>query len=121
MISRLLPVFLLPLLVFGCNGLRTIKNNLDGLPPYEEYVKNLEKANLHGRPMVKRWIEAGQNALNDSITVNLPFTETGHFVSHRPDARSYQFEAHDGQVITVNGALNVTSDAKVFTDLFVWD
>jgi murein DD-endopeptidase MepM/ murein hydrolase activator NlpD len=108
------------LLAFGCNGLKTLKNNLDGLPPYEKYVRDLEKANLQSRPMVKRWIEAGQLALKDSLVVQLPFSETGHFIAHKPDARSYQFEARDGQVITVNGALKVTTGAKIFADLFLW-
>lgn len=111
---------MLAFLFFACNGIKNLKNNLDGLPPYEEYVRNLEKANLQNRPMVKRWIDAGQLALKDSLLINLPFSETGHFISHRPDARSYQFLARDGQVITVNGALKVTSDAKVFADLFIW-
>lgn len=114
------PVLVIALLCLGCNGIKNLKNNLEGLPPYDEYVRNLEQANLQNRPMVKRWIEAGQLAMHDSLVIKLPFTETGHFISHRPDARSYQFDARDGQVITVNGALKVTADAKVFADLFVW-
>ncbi len=105
----------------SCNGIRSIKSDLTGLRPYEEYVRNLEKANLHNRPMVTQWIAAGEDAMKDSLIVSIPFSETGHFVSHRPDARSYQFDAMDGQVVTINGALKVTSDARVFADLFVWE
>lgn len=120
MIRTVLPILAAALFLSGCNGIKNIKNNLEGLPPYEQYVRNLEKANLQNRPMVQRWIEAGALAMQDSLVIGLPFTETGHFISHRPDARSYQFDALDGQVITVNGALKVTTDAKVFADLFVW-
>jgi peptidoglycan LD-endopeptidase LytH len=114
-------IFFLPLaIIIGCNGLKTIKNNLANIPPYDQYVQKLEKADLHERPMVKKWVEAGRRAMKDSIHVTMPFVETGYFVSHQPDARSYQFEARDGQVITVNGALKVTTGAKVFVDLFIW-
>jgi peptidoglycan LD-endopeptidase LytH len=108
------------ILFAGCNGIRNIKNDLANLTPYERYVQNLEKAGLNKRPMVQEWIDAGQDVMQDSIVVPLPFTETGYFLSHRPEARSYRFSVHDGQVLTVNGALKVTSDAKVFADLFLW-
>jgi peptidoglycan LD-endopeptidase LytH len=106
-------------LMASCTGLSTLKDNLASASPYERYVRNLESANLKGRPMVREWIDAGERALHDSIMITLPFTETGHFLSHRPEARSYQFDALDGQVITINGALKVTEDAKFFADLFV--
>lgn len=108
------------LLFFSCNGINSIKQNLTGLRPYEQYLKNLEKAELLDRPMVKKWVAAGKSAMTDSVSVTLPYAETGHFVSHRPEARSYQFDARDGQVVTVGGSLSVTSDARVFTDLFIW-
>jgi peptidoglycan LD-endopeptidase LytH len=108
------------ILFAGCNGIRNIKNDLANLTPYDRYVQNLRKAGLEERPMVQNWIDAGQEAMRDSIVVPLPFTETGYFLSHRPGARSYRFSVRDGQVLTVNGALKVTSDAKVFADLFLW-
>jgi peptidoglycan LD-endopeptidase LytH len=118
MIGRLVVLSLT--ILAGCNGIKSLKNNLNGLTPYEEYVKSLERANLHDRPMAKKWRSAGEKVFKDSVWINLPFTETGHFISHRPEARSYRFTAKDGQVLTINGALQVTQDAKIFTDLFIW-
>jgi peptidoglycan LD-endopeptidase LytH len=104
----------------GCNTMKSVKDAFHGLSPYERYVKNLENANLRERLIVRKWVEAGERSLRDSVFVTLPFTETGHFVAHRPEARSYRFKALDGQVLAINGALSSTSDTKIFADLFIW-
>ena len=110
-----LPVFLL----MGCNPVKSVKDVFTKLTPYERYVKNLETANLHERPMVKQWIAAGDRAMRDSVMVILPITETGQFLSHDPEARAYRFEARDGQVLSVNGTTTATGDTHVFADLFI--
>lgn len=107
------------LLMLGCNPVKSVRDVFTNLTPYERYVKNLETANLHGRPMAKLWIAAGERAMRDSVMVNLPMTETGQFLSHDPEARAYQFEARDGQVLSINGATTATDDTHIFADLFI--
>lgn len=115
------PLIVCVLLLVSCNGIRTLKNEITGLTPYEEYALALERANLHSRPLGERWIDAGARAFKDSVVVSLPYQEAGHFVAHTPEARSYRFNVLDGQVLTLNGSVKTTSDARVFADLFVFE
>jgi peptidoglycan LD-endopeptidase LytH len=117
---RLFIIAIFLMLFAACNPIKSVKEAFVSTSPYERYLKNLESANLQDRPMVKQWIEAGLRAMNDSVHVSLPFSETGHFLSHKPEARSYRFDARDGQVLSVNGATTATGDTKIFLDLFIW-
>ena len=100
--------------------LKSVKHTFKELTPYEKYMQDLEAANLHQRPMVQQWLAEGERAMRDSTFITLPLSETGSFLSHEPEARSYKFDARDGQVLTLKGATSSTGNAKLFVDLFLW-
>jgi murein DD-endopeptidase MepM/ murein hydrolase activator NlpD len=118
--SKYLHLFLVCLLLYGCNGINSVKDSLFKGPPYEKYIRSLEQAELDETLMAKAWIMAGENALKDSIIVTLPFSESGYFNASEPGARSYRFDAREGQVLTVSGAVEAKQDARFFLDLLVW-
>lgn len=103
----------------GCNGFKSIKSVFAKVSPYEHYIESLKKAELMDASMVRDWIEAGEAVFHDSVMVEVPFSESGFFQASAPGARSYRFEAKDGQVLTVGGSAKTPRDAKVFLDLFV--
>lgn len=105
----------------SCNGLRSIKSAFSEVSPYENYVESLKKAELLNASMAKAWISAGKDIFDDSVIVNVPFSESGFFQASTPEARSYRFEVRDGQVLTVNGAVKTARDAHLFLDLFIRD
>lgn len=111
---------LISFLVFGCNTVKSIKSAISDTPPYEQYIKSLEKAALNDKPMAATWIEAGQRVFTDSVIVHLPFTESGFFPAGEPEARSYRFDVNEGQVLTIEGAVIAENEGNVFLDLFVW-
>lgn len=111
-------LIVLVVLLSGCNG--SIKQAFTTTRPYEEYVRSLEKANLDKTPMAQAWIAAGERALQDSIIVNLPHSESGYFSADEPEARSYRFQVQDGQVLTVSGLIRAPEQARMFLDLYVW-
>lgn len=125
MIARFFFFCLILAALTGCNG--SIKQAFTTrAAPYEEYIKNLEKANLHETPMGQAWLDAGQRVFQDSIIVDLPFSESGYFSAAEPDARSYRFSVKEGQVLTVSGMVRAPQQARLFFDLFVrknteWD
>lgn len=108
-------------LLYSCSGSNPIKTHLFDVPPYKRYVRSLEKADLDKTAMAQAWLAAGERALKDSVEVNLPFSESGYFKATEPDARSYQFIAKEGQVLTVNGAVVSSPNATFFLDLFSWE
>lgn len=70
--------------------------------------------------MAASWVEAGQRVFNDSVIVQLPFSESGFFPAGEPEARSYRFDVNEGQVLTIEGAVIAEGEGNVFMDLFVW-
>lgn len=114
--------FVLTCLFIGaCNSTNPLKSAFTKTAPYEQYLKSLEKADLHTTPMALNWINAGQRVFSDSIIIQLPFTETGFFQAGEPDARSYRFEVKEGQVLTVEAEALAEKDGRLFIDLFAWE
>lgn len=113
-------ILLLSSLVLSCNGISPLNNVALKSFPYKMYVNSLEKANLDKTVMARQWVRAGEEALNDSIIVKLPFSESGYFLASQPAARSYRFDARRGQVLTVNGGRLGENDSRLFLDLFLW-
>lgn len=116
--GRLYLILFFVAILAGCNG--SIKQTFTISRPYDDYVKSLEKANLDKTPMAQAWLEAGQRALRDSLVVPLAHSESGYFSAEEPDARSYQFQVQDGQVLTVSGLVRAPQQARMFLDLYVW-
>lgn len=111
-------VFLASVL-FGCNGLNPLKNVALKSFPYDNYVKSLEQAKLNESVMARQWLQAGKDALIDSVIVQLPFAESGYFLASQPAARSYRFDARKGQILTVNANKISGSDSRMFLDFFI--
>lgn len=117
--SILLFVVAMGLILIGCNTTSPVSSIFKG-PPYKRYIRSLEKADLDKTLMAQLWLRAGEKALQDSILINLPFSESGYFNAGEPGARSYRFEAREGQILTVNGAVVAKNNARLFIDLFHW-
>ncbi|HEX8530813.1 MAG TPA: hypothetical protein VF646_12365, partial [Cytophagales bacterium] len=64
---------------------------IDNVSPYEQYHEQLRKKGLHESPAVQAWLRAGQAALLDSVTVAVPFRETGYYAGKEATAPSYRF------------------------------
>lgn len=112
-------IILSAVLLVACNGLRSVKAVFTRLSPYEKYVEALKKAELMNASMTREWLAAGEQVFDDSVMIQVPFSESGFFQASTPAARSYRFTAKDGQVITVEGMVKTQRKAKVFLDLFV--
>jgi murein DD-endopeptidase MepM/ murein hydrolase activator NlpD len=105
--------------VVACTTIQTLSGSLAKLSPREEYIRKLERSELATTPMVQAWMAAGVLIGRDSIIVNLPFQETGYFASSEPQARFYQFDVQEGQVLTLTSVVKAKGDARVFTELFM--
>ncbi|WP_245970485.1 M23 family metallopeptidase [Pseudochryseolinea flava] len=106
------------MILLSCNGIKSIKSAFIKKSPYEHYVQRLENAQLDKTVLASSWIDAGKRALQDSITISLPFTEGGSFQAGIPEARSYSFAARDGQVLQVSAKIKSAQSAAMFVDLF---
>ena len=119
--KNLVFVVVCSLIIAACNSINPLKNAFTETPPYEQYVKSLEKAGLKETPMARAWINAGERVFQDSVILHLPFSESGFFEAGEPGARSFRFDVKEGQVLTVEGQVIAEKNGRAFLDLFVWE
>ncbi|WP_114780622.1 M23 family metallopeptidase [Botryobacter ruber] len=110
--------FLLMIIAASCGGKQTLRGVFQRQSPYDRYVASLKEAKLDETALGQDWLNAGQKALHDSISVTLPFKETGYFAADRPRALGYKLDAKEGERLVVNLELHAKEPVRVFMDLF---
>ncbi|UII28432.1 peptidoglycan DD-metalloendopeptidase family protein [Fulvivirga maritima] len=112
-------VLFIAILLSSCNGLKSIKDAFSDKAPYQKYKESLAGAGLENTALAQKWMLAGQNALADSIIIELPFQETGYFSDSEPSARSFSFQAHEGQIVSISCEASIEKPSSfLFIDLF---
>ncbi len=112
---RLLHFILAVSLLPAC---KKLPHPLAPLPPYQQYVRSLDQADLLESKLARQWIQAGEQILfADSVPFDLPFSFTSVFEAGTPAAHGFRFNILAGQKLSITG--NIMADGKVFTDLFV--
>jgi len=102
----------------GCEQAEKLQDRFRALTPYEEYKALLAGAGLDETALAKDWTRAGRNALDNPVTVTLPFRETGHITPERPAAVAYRVTIPRGRKLTFEVSLDSSEDTRLFTDLF---
>ncbi len=109
-------------LLFGllclCTGIPAFSGSIGEEPPYERYKQQLHEEGLDETVKGGQWLKAGEDALLDSVTVKVPFQETGYYAYKQPVALSYRFQLPaDGRVmITVR--TKIKGSFPLFADVF---
>lgn len=113
----ILSVFL-AMLIISCGRKNTLKGVFQKKTPYETYASALKDANLDKTALGKQWIEAGSSIFEDSLVINLPFSETAYFDASEITANGYRFIAERGQTIQVKVDILSMEELTIFLDLF---
>lgn len=111
-------LFLSVIFISACGGGQTLRGVLKKETPYEKYTSSIKSANLHETALGRSWIEAGEKALQDSLTVTLPFKETGYFAAEEPRAAAYLFEAQRGERVVITLETKALEEMQLFTDVY---
>jgi murein DD-endopeptidase MepM/ murein hydrolase activator NlpD len=86
--------------------------------PHEEYARSLREAGLDRTALGRDWLAAAERALHTTLTVALPYRETGYIAPAEPGAVAYRFEARRGQRLRVEVQLEAAEPGRLFIDLF---
>ncbi|MDQ3394735.1 MAG: M23 family metallopeptidase [Bacteroidota bacterium] len=113
-----IPIFFTLLLLASCGGAPGIKRVLNKQSPYEKYSQGLKDSGLDQSALGREWIKAGESAWNDSLYIELPFSETGYFKAEKPSAAGYKFKARRGEVLVLNVTVKSQRDTQFFIDFF---
>lgn len=63
------------------------------------------------------WNQLAADALKDSLSIQLPFVESGIFSSESPSVYAFQFEAKEGEKLVIETATSIDS-TQLFIELF---
>lgn len=63
------------------------------------------------------WSQLATDALKDSLSIQLPFVESGIFSSESPSVYAFQFEAKEGEKLVIETATSIDS-TQLFIELF---
>lgn len=101
------------LLFLACNQIQKVTDAITKPSARELYERDFEKED----PAFVAWKTVYENAMNDTIKVPLPYTESGVFSSITPLVYSYTIPLHEGERLLVLVDTPVDS-LKVFIDVF---
>jgi len=105
-------------LLGSCSQQHTLRGVFKNQTPHEKYAAKLKGAHLDETALGQQWLQASEQALQDSITITLPFKETGYFAADKPRALGYRIPAQRGQRLVVNLEVRTREQLQVFMDLF---
>ncbi|MDO7873557.1 M23 family metallopeptidase [Hymenobacter sp. ASUV-10] len=113
-----LALLLSTLLLGACSKQQTLQALFQKTTPHQTYARQLRQAGLDQRVAGRAWLAAADQALRDSLTVPLPFTETGYFRPEQPTASGYRYAVRAGEQLHVSLTLAPGATARVFLDAF---
>lgn len=116
-LRRLLFAFLIHTGLFACEEVPSLEKTFKKQTPREAYLDALEDSGLGDTEMVAAWQQAGRRALEDSVFVEAPLRETGHFRAEAPGAVAYRFELQAGEVMQIR-LERQPATVQLFVDLF---
>jgi peptidoglycan LD-endopeptidase LytH len=86
--------------------------------PHEQYADNLSKAGLEQSAAGGKWFTAANKALNQPLSINLPYQETGYFDAAAPTAAGYRFSARRGDKVSIAVSKKPLVAFNLFMDLW---
>lgn len=111
-IKRLTFIFTLGILVYSCSGITKATDIFTKPTAKELYLRELDSPQ-----MAELWEEQARLALLDSVTVQLPYAETGIFQPGTLPIYSYELPLNPGEKIQVEVEKD-SAQSRVFIDLF---
>jgi peptidoglycan LD-endopeptidase LytH len=116
--NRLLVVAGLLMAVAACTGSGPSGGLLRTTTPHEQYERSLKTANLDRTALGIDWLNAGQQALRDSLRISVPYRESGYFGANKPFAAGYRISGSRGDKLILRVEVQGRQAGQVFIDVF---
>jgi murein DD-endopeptidase MepM/ murein hydrolase activator NlpD/SH3-like domain-containing protein len=86
--------------------------------PHEQYAQSLRQTGLDRTALGRDWLFAADRALQTTLSITLPYRETGYFAPEEAGAVAYRFGARRGQRLRIEVELETSEPGRLFLDLF---
>jgi len=105
-------------LLSGCAASTMLRGVISPSSPHEQYAQSLRQAGLDRTALGRDWLAAAERALQTTVTITLPYRETGYFSPEEAGAVAYRFDARRGQRLRIEVELEASEPGRLFIDLF---
>ncbi|WP_353887444.1 M23 family metallopeptidase [uncultured Spirosoma sp.] len=105
----------------ACTGIGPATSLFKSSSPHEQYSQSLKDAKLDQTALGTDWLQAGERALGDSLTITVPYRESGYFSASKPLATGYKLKGERGDRFLIKVETVGTQAAQVFIDVFSLD
>ncbi|MDZ7779723.1 MAG: M23 family metallopeptidase [Gemmatimonadota bacterium] len=102
----------------ACEQVEQVQDQFRDLTPHERYQASLDQAGLAETALAREWSEAGARAVDEPLSISLPYEERGFISPDDPDAMGYLVEIPRGRRLTAEVSLDTEEGTRVFVDLF---
>src|SRR5687767_2010004 len=111
-------LLLLVLAASACGPLRSLRDDLLRVPPYQRYVASLRDAGIDRTPLGAAWIAGGERALEAPRAITIPNRSDARFSADASIALAYRVELRRGQMYRLSIKPDEGTFAKLFVDVF---
>lgn len=104
--------------VTACTSTSPVASLFRSASPHEQYGQSLKTAKLDQTALGTDWFTASQRALQDSLSITIPYRERGYFSATKPFAVGYRLDAQRGDRLLLRVETTGQKTARVFIDVF---
>jgi peptidoglycan LD-endopeptidase LytH len=94
-------------------------NLLKPASPHEQYERKLQSVGLNQSLMGSGWITKANSLLQNTVTIKVPYKETGYFAADKIEGASFKFRLERGQQL--NAKLVKQSAAAFAVYMDIWE
>lgn len=105
----------------ACTGVGPATNLFRSSSPHDQYAQSLKEAKLDKTALGADWAAVGERALRDSLTIAIPYRESGYFSAAKPFAVGYRLSVQRGDRFLVKVETQGQQQTNVFIDVFALD
>ncbi len=102
----------------ACTGFGPTAKLFRPSSPHEQYSQSLKTAKLDQTALGSDWLQAAERATRDSLTLYVPYRESGYFSASKAFATGYRLEAQRGDRLLVKVETQGQKAIRVFIDVF---
>jgi murein DD-endopeptidase MepM/ murein hydrolase activator NlpD len=106
------------MMAIGWRPLEMIQQRLRPESAHQRYARSLVEGTLSHTALATEWLSSAARALQQPVTVAVPFTENALIDPARPVALGYAVNLKRGQKLDVQVTVTTDTPGRVFIDLF---
>jgi peptidoglycan LD-endopeptidase LytH len=113
--KQLLIILLVTLTISAC---KTTTSIFGRKTLHEQYSDKLSGAGLQQSAAGRQWFNAASKALNQPLSITVPYRETGYFDAANPASAGYKFTARRGEKLSISVTKKPLTGFALFVDLW---